>query len=121
MPHQPPQRRLVQFAAAERGHQRQPQAAQLFSQVTHGPCPSCGAGDGTNKKPRPNGGVLGSVGLVENSARAIASPREGTFFHLRCDTRKRDHSSMMRGSARDVNLMTLHSVHSLKAEKKPGP
>jgi len=58
---------------------------------------------------------------MEFSARAIASPREGTFFHLRCDTRKRDHGLIMRASADDVNGMTLHSVHSLKPEKKPGP
>src|SRR5262245_6315950 len=79
------------------------------------------AGDGTNKKPRPNGGVWDRLGLIEFSAHAIASPREGTFFHLRCDTRKRDHVSIMRCDPPDVNGVTLHSVHSRTAEKKPGP
>ena len=35
MPDQPPQRGFVELAVAERRHQRQPEAAELFSQVSH--------------------------------------------------------------------------------------
>jgi hypothetical protein len=76
------------------------------------------------------------LGFEENSARAIASPREGTFFQLRYDTRKRDHGSIMRAGALCVNGVTSQLRYfwqrwhfggvktacvPLESEKKPGP
>ena len=61
------------------------------------------AGDGTNKKPRPDGGVLGIGLFAKYSAHAISSPREGTFFRQRYDTRNRDHARMMIVTPQPVN------------------
>ena len=54
------------------------------------------------KKPRPDGGVLGSAGCDKSRA-SILRPREGDFFRQRDSARIRDHCWMMRERARLVN------------------
>src|SRR4051794_29953301 len=82
MPHHSPQRRLVQLAIAERRYHRQPKAAQLFSQIGHQSISSwVGREDGTNKKPRPSGGGLGSAGFQKFQRAGSQIPRGGGFFN----------------------------------------
>jgi hypothetical protein len=61
--------------------------------------------------------------IAEISARVIATPREGSFFQQRYDTRNRDHSGMMKPAAYDVNGTTTGRIlnpASAGARKKAG-
>jgi hypothetical protein len=87
MPRQPPQRRLIEFAIAKRGDERQPEVMQGRSKVSHW---SISSGilsrRRDNKKPRPDGGVL-RIGLGEKSIARVdlQSPEEELFSTaLRC-------------------------------------
>src|SRR5712672_2728640 len=100
MPHQPPQRRLVEFAIPERRDQRQPKALQRSlkigsskigrskigsskvrnSKVSHGSISLRLSRRRDNKKPRPDGGVWRiDVGEVYRARRSPV-PARGAFF-----------------------------------------
>jgi hypothetical protein len=133
MPHQPPQRRLVEFAIPERRDQRQPKALQaslkigsskigrskiVSSKVSHWSISLRLSRRRDNKKPRPDGGVLVDRYWRSLSRASISSPRKGSFFRRHCDAHIGDHSAMMIGDAWSVNVgMTTQRV-TLRCRKK---
>src|SRR5712672_2763707 len=136
MPHQPPQRRLVEFAIPERRDQRQPEAMQGSlkigslkigsskigsSKVSHWSISLRLSRRRDNKKPRPDGGVLADRCWRSLSRASISSPRKGSFFRRRCDAHIGDHSAMMIGDAQSVNVgITTQRVTLRCRKKKPG-
>src|SRR6185437_2437050 len=86
MPNQPPRRRLVEFTVAKRRDQRQPEAMQARAKVVHGSISLGLSRRRDNKKPRPDGGVLGSVLSEKPIARVDLQSPGGELFSttLRC-------------------------------------
>jgi hypothetical protein len=98
VPHEPAQRPLVEFAIAEGRDQRQPQPLQPASQAGMGQGSEIGSSwigrskaghrsisfgvsrRRSKKKPRPDGGVLGSVGVSGKLSARDLQPPEGRLF-----------------------------------------
>ena len=124
VPDQPAQRRLVEFAVAERRDERQPEALQLRSKVSHGPSPLGGEPEtGPIKNPVQTAGFWGSVVREVYRARRSPVPGRGPFFDDSC-ARIRDHVRMMMAGDVNVNPRNHDRVDEHDRErrdkKKPG-